>query len=259
MLQSDRFFNFTGVSNFRHMGGYAAANGRTTRGDLLFRSGHVELKTPKDIEHFEGLGIDTAFDFRTRAERRYRPLQFPVASPPRIVELGVSGGSVGHLMTFLETSASSANDVTARMKLIYTSLVIDSADIFRAFLNHLITTESGVLIICSLGKDRTGIASALLLAALGVPKQGILEDYLLSSRAYRNMAEGIARLEYLLGSKRLFSDKPLIEPVLSAQPEYFDAFWHAVQTAAGGIENFITQYLKIDPSDVRILREKFTE
>lgn len=73
MPQANRFFNFAGVPNFRHMGGYSTADGRKTRGDLLFRSGYVELVTQADVNLFETLGIEVVFDFRTRVERNAWP------------------------------------------------------------------------------------------------------------------------------------------------------------------------------------------
>src|SRR6478672_7335754 len=64
-----RHFNLAGASNFRDLGGYRAADGRTVRWRQIFRSNHLGHVTEADIRVLRGLGLRSAFDFRGLEER----------------------------------------------------------------------------------------------------------------------------------------------------------------------------------------------
>src|ERR1700753_2858169 len=67
--QSVRHFNLEGATNFRDLGGYATADGRTVRWRQIFRSNHLGHLTAADIEMVRKLGVRSAFDFRGKDER----------------------------------------------------------------------------------------------------------------------------------------------------------------------------------------------
>src|SRR5215475_1608476 len=64
-----RHFNLQGASNFRDLGGYATADGRTVRWRQIFRSNHLGHLTEADVGVVRGLGVKHAFDFRGTVER----------------------------------------------------------------------------------------------------------------------------------------------------------------------------------------------
>jgi len=124
---------------------------------------------------------------------------------------------------------------------------------------HIAEADSAVLLFCSFGKDRPGIAAALLLVALEVPREVIREDYLLSAQAYQDVSAVISRLEYLSGVKNLGSYRTIIEPVLTVQSVYFEVFWDTMERLAGSGVKFLHDYLGISSSTLKTLQEKFTE
>src|ERR1700748_626609 len=67
--QSVRHFNLQGASNFRDLGGYATADGRTVRWRQIFRSNHLGHLSEADIGVVRELGVKHAFDFRGTNER----------------------------------------------------------------------------------------------------------------------------------------------------------------------------------------------
>jgi protein-tyrosine phosphatase len=239
------------------MGGYPAAEGRKTRGDLLFRSEYFELKNKKDIDRFAALGINLAFDLRSPMEILNRPVKLARVPSQNIIELSIPTVDSESFLTNSNMEELGSGDIAEIIKTRYASMVIDSADIFCTFLRQLVTKEPPVLLFCSFGKDRTGIAAALVLATLGVPREVIREDYLLSARAYQDVAAAITRLEYL-GLKNLASRGAVIEPILTVQSVYFDVFWESMEKKAGSFEEFMEGYLKISTADLKNLREKFT-
>src|SRR3954464_12281090 len=64
-----RHLGLQGASNFRDLGGYPTADGRTTRWRHIFRSNHLGQLTAADVEIVRALGVRSAFDFRGAGER----------------------------------------------------------------------------------------------------------------------------------------------------------------------------------------------
>ena len=175
--RNDRFLPFSECMNFRHMGGYPTADGRSTRGDKLFRSCIFELNNPSDIERFERLNIKTLFDFRMPEERKLRPLKLEVASPPEVIELPISSGNMGSYLTELKGYHPPAGAIKTRMTQWYTNMPVEALPSYQIMFQHLSQTEGGSLVICNTGKDRSGMAAGLILAALGVPADIITTDF----------------------------------------------------------------------------------
>merc|ERR1712224_887219 len=93
---------------------------------------------------------------------------------------------------------------------------------FRSFLEAL--AEPGnvpALVHCTAGKDRTGWAVALLLLALGVDKEEVMQDYLLSNKLWYYEAQKHLVLIRLLSLFRM--SRRAIMPLLCVHREYLEA------------------------------------
>jgi len=184
MLQHpDRAWRLQGATNFRDLGGYAGTDGRALQWRRLFRSDHLAGLTDADRARLATLGPATAFDFRGNAERAATPYDLPgltqrsLAIEPSVVQrmqdLVAAGGTL---------TAALVADLMADL---YRSLIRDQAHHFAALFDHLLQTETPVVLHCTAGKDRTGVAAALILLALGVPREQVLQDYLLTNTLYQ--------------------------------------------------------------------------
>jgi protein-tyrosine phosphatase len=177
-----RHFNLRGASNFRDLGGYATADGRTLRWRQIFRSNHLGHLTEGDADVVRGLGVKHAFDFRGTEERRAAVCavkEIAVHSVP------IEPTVVAALRARLQARALSSADALDIMRESYRGYVRLNTHSFRELFAHLVNDEVPVVIHCTAGKDRTGFACALILHALGVPEKTISEDYLLTNRFYR--------------------------------------------------------------------------
>jgi protein-tyrosine phosphatase len=179
---SARHFNLQGASNFRDLGGYSTADGRSVRWRQIFRSNHLGHLTDTDIDIVRGLGVKHAFDFRGTEER--------VAAACAVREimvhsLPIEPTVVATLRARLQARALSSADALDIMRESYRGYVRLNTHSFRELFAHLLDDEVPVVIHCTAGKDRTGFACALILHALGVPENTIAEDYLLTNQFYR--------------------------------------------------------------------------
>jgi protein-tyrosine phosphatase len=177
-----RHYNLQGASNFRDLGGYATADGRTVRWRHIFRSNHLGHLTETDVGVVRELGVKHAFDFRGSDER--------VAAACAVKEIMVHSVPieptvVAALRARLQARALSSADALDIMRESYRGYVRLNTHSFRELFTHLVNDEVPLVIHCTAGKDRTGFACALILHALGVPESVIGEDYLLTNRFYR--------------------------------------------------------------------------
>lgn len=182
--QPERAWRLQGASNFRDLGGYAGMGGRALRWRRLFRSDHLANLTDVDRARLAALGPATAFDFRGGAERAATPYNLPgitqrsLAIEPSVVQRMQDLVDAGHSLT--------APVVAGLMADLYRSLIRDQAHHFAALFNHLLQTDAPVVMHCTAGKDRTGVAAALILLALGVSRDQVLQDYLLTNALYQH-------------------------------------------------------------------------
>lgn len=179
----DRLVRLDGASNFRDLGGYPAAGGRVVRWRRLYRSDHLAGLSADDQAHLAERGIAAAFDFRGVHERAATPYHVPgLVQHPLSIEPTVVQGMDAVVAAGRELSEPV---VEALMEDLYRRLIGEQAHRFAEFFAHLLAAEQPVVFHCTAGKDRTGVAAALLLSALGVSRQMVMQDYLLTNRLYQ--------------------------------------------------------------------------
>lgn len=175
-----------GTLNFRDLGGYVGADGRVTRWGRLFRADHLGGLTDADVARLDALGVSRVIDFRSDAEQaEYGTLSnhpraghIAVQREP-IVEALVEGVTPLERIMRREITSWTAQDM-ARM---YQTMLDNFAPRFGAVVEAVAAQQSGALVFhCTAGKDRTGLAAALVLATVGVAHRDIVADYELTNR-----------------------------------------------------------------------------
>jgi protein-tyrosine phosphatase len=249
-----RFIPIGGSLNFRHLGGYRTGDGRSTRADMLFRGGWFDLAGPADEGRFAATGIRRIFDFRSPPEREKRPLDDRIGRQAEIVEVGISPGSMGPYLRGLRDLPPEQVDCRSAMIRMHYEMLTEGLPRFRQFLQHLAAADGPAMIMCSTGKDRTGVATALLLSTLGVPRETVFDDYLISAEVYRGKELEFARNH---GLEALGVDLALVKDVFTVYPDYLSAVWRRIDETAGGMEAFLSGAMGLTDSDRRRLQEVF--
>ncbi len=170
----NRRIPFAGALNFRDIGGYPTSNGRHTRWRAVYRSDSLHYLTPQDLPSFDALGIEAIYDLRRASELRLHPgprpcvhLELPSADP-------LDQGKVSGLKTRLEGEQWLLSECLG--------MLTGAAAPFGVLFSRLADAQRLPAVIhCLGGKDRTGLAIALLLTALGVRREDVLDDYQLTN------------------------------------------------------------------------------
>ena len=97
---------------------------------------------------------------------------------------------------------------------------------------------------CTAGKDRTGFAAALVLLALGVPRETVLEDYLLTNRYRERFDRRVLRWVPLASLFRTRAED--MRPLLEARPEYLEAAFQVMEEEYGGVDGYLERGLGVD-------------
>jgi protein-tyrosine phosphatase len=173
--QALRRLDLEGPVNFRDLGGYAAADGRTVRRRHLFRSDALHRLTAADVERVHALGVTTVIDFRTTHELE--------SSGWGGIEL--LDAQHLHLPTFDTTRPLLEDEEILRTLATapdaYVSMLRNGAPAYAEALRHVAASEDPVVFFCAAGKDRTGVFAALVLALVGVSDDDIVADYALTA------------------------------------------------------------------------------
>ena len=108
------------------------------------------------------------------------------------------------------------------------------------------------LIHCTYGKDRTGVAVAIVLRSLGVPREKIMEDYLLSNKFWGSKTELYSCLANCASCFR--TPRSEVRALMEVRPEYLQASFAAIDERYGSFDNYLHQGLSIDEQTLESLR-----
>jgi protein-tyrosine phosphatase len=252
---AERLLPLEQASNFRDVGGYPAAGGKHVRWGLIYRSGGQPMLSPGDMDAVGKLGLSAMIDLRSSEER--------VMAPSRI--MGVPYQAVGYPMSSLMTPSQPIRNGTDLYRRFPSLLAPQLRLIFR----DLLSNQGAVVYNCSAGQDRTGFATAMVLSALGVSRETIIEDYKLSTQ-YRRPEYEMPKISpdaantnpaaqvFASAQKDPAAAKPtpLVEadgrPFLAGALDEIEAKW-------GSAEAYLNTEVGVSPAELKKLRALYLE
>ena len=248
--------SLSGADNVRSLKGMPTEDGRRINGHHLVRSDQLYRLSFEDWQRLEQLGVKTVCDLRSSGERDRYPSRLP-AGQMQHLHLEVTGD----IRADPEIAAMLANHPVAegarRMMLeVYRRLPAMLAPHLAELFGLFSSGRAPVLIHCAAGKDRTGVAVALVLHALGVAPQRIMLDYLLSARRFSELDS--ERQEAMSNAVNQMVKQPVsvaaIDAVLDARPEYLLAAYAAIDGEFDGMDSYIRRFSGLDEAGIQTVR-----
>ena len=259
-----------GAANFRDVGGYMTADGRRLKKGVLYRSDDLSSLTRNDLATLAALGLSRVYDLRSDAERDIKPNRLPnglpasdqtggasereitpaaevPASTPEVVEIPVYYPPLDRDLSRSKIVGGEVEPGEFRRLLVEENRAFarDYRDQWATVIRRL--TEPGSLpslIHCAEGKDRTGFAVAMVLLAVGVPEETVIEDYLLSNEFLDQRASLLSNLA-AVGS-RFRTSASEVRPLLEVRREYLEAGLTVIKEDYGSYKAYIRDGLEID-------------
>jgi protein-tyrosine phosphatase len=259
---AERVVSLERGSNFRDLGGYPAADGKHVRWGLIYRTAAMPMLTDADYAYVSGLSIRSIIDLRSVEERQLAPDGMPAHSGALYLAHDYPADTI-----FSRTGAPQAGAPNPVLAL-YRAWPVSLAPQYRDIFHQLLKDDGAVSYHCSAGQDRAGVATALVLSALGVPRDVILADYQLST-ADRRPENEIPKLEPGQYPGNVVADfyrraqaagpmkaRPLYtaagEPFLQETFDEIDKRW-------GSVDAYLDQELGIDKAKIARLRALYLE
>lgn len=231
----------TGEDNMRDLGGYVGQNGKRVLYHKLFRSGELSALTAADLEHIATKDIAQVIDLRTTAERTEKTdkaIEGAVRYEYSLIDdqNGANGG-LNDVMGMILSGQVTAEEIMIPAYALDQTKIDQWIKIF-----DLLESGETTLWHCTAGKDRAGMTTALVLSSLGVDRQTIISDFMLSNTylsAYNLQTVSYINSQYGAGVGEQ------LMPLLGIEEEYITTFFQNIETTYGSVDNFL-KVLKVD-------------
>lgn len=265
---ADRFLTIGELRNARQLGGYIGVDGRKVKDGLLIRTEGLDgLSEEAAAEVAERYAVSNVVDFRMGYERKQAADQeIPGAQNEwiSVYEMDMTDPeNVALMKRISEVDGALQKSVeyakTGKLASLYTEILLSERGQkgYARFFDILLEADGAVIWHCTYGKDRTGVAAALVLYALGVDEDTIMQDFLLTNTVYQ---QDIARLE--AGLKASGYDDAVVgeaQAMAGVKGEYLQAALDAVKREYGSVEDYIHNQLGVSDEKLQQLRDKYLE
>lgn len=255
-----RHLALEGAPNFRDLGGYETSDGRHVKWGELYRSDNLAHLTDSDLAKVSGLGIRLVCDFRAAAEKESEPDRLPASDPPAVaaLEIGAESFMVKDLRERIQSGDTDGLDLRAMMIEGNRLFATKFAPQYAAMFERITKPENlPALVHCTAGKDRAGFASAMILSVLGVPRETVMEDFLLTN--YYTAAATEKRLRMIRVFSLFRADTDALRPLFGVEPAYLEAAFEAIDKNYGDLDAYRRTALGLDDGEVEAFRRLVLE
>lgn len=271
----ERTLPIEGMNNFRDMGGYETEDGHHVKWGKLYRSDHIYNAKEKGLEYLRKLDIHTIIDYRSPDEQSKYPNKV-ISDSVKTYCLDPSAHTAELAAQF--TSSKESEDENLVNKIIdqkNKGQLVNRYDIVMEQYGNFVTKEkskqafkemltiaadpasSAMVQHCRGGKDRTGFGSMLLLGLLGVKKENLIYDYMLTH------TNRIKRNNFKMDIYRKFTSDPIVleylYSLIDTRSEFIEASYDAIINTYHSIENYAKQELGITDEVISQLKNNYLE
>ena len=270
-----QFIPVNGIINARDLGGYIMQDGRRLRDGMLIRSAHLADASDEDLQHLSSIPISKVIDFRKDIEMNGKTDRMVPGAEYIRLEIDASGKIVSQatedekrlftgnkqfdVKKFMVMAAF--NPMAQRIaQQMYPNLTNDPEcrKQFKQFFRLILDTANGAILYhCTQGKDRTGFASALILAALGADRDTIVADFDATNRVYEEDVRQCCQNVLLMGGKE--NEIATVKSFLGANTDNFIKALESIDREFGSMEAYLKGPIGLTDQDILTLRERYLE
>ena len=247
---NNRLLELDGASNFRDLGGYETSDGMRLKKGLVFRSDSLSYLTPDDIKKIQKLGIKTVCDFRSELEMEEFPSPFSSITSPKLKHLPIKTLGTQDLRELSSKEGVTSMELANELQEHYVLYVNQHKKVYCKFIKTIANGDIPLVFHCFAGKDRTGYGALLFLSIMGVKKEIIIEDYLLTNQFYKGP---------LVNEDWRDSNSELLKPLFEARVDYINAAFNEIFNKYDKIEDFVISELEVDIKTIDIMKRRILE
>lgn len=246
MKIATRNINIPGIQNFRDLGGYKGYHGKKVRWGLLYRSAQIDSIDCCSFRELKNIGVKTIIDLRSEAElHNYPRLQDGF----HVIHLPIATGNMENILREIQEGKIKTDTIYRMVESMNRELVKNYQKEYKQMFDILLDKENyPVILHCSSGKGRTGVASALILASLGVNPDIIMEDYRLSNE-YFNIPKA-SKYAYKLPAY----SQEAITTLFSAKEDFLNAATEEIERYYGDVNTYLRKGIGLSKADMNQLR-----
>jgi protein-tyrosine phosphatase len=255
--ERERLVPLAGAMNFRDVGGYPAGDGRWVRWACVYRSDGLDQLTDADLMILGARSLRLVCDLRNDTEVAAAPSRLPDQPELRQLRLPIGGDTAGTATILERIRTGDIREFGSQaMSELYVGVLEVAAAAFAEVVRLAAQPANHPMVFhCTAGKDRTGVAAALLLGALGVGDDDLLDDYALTAtdRSQRRIDELRPTLE------AAGVDIDAVRPYLSAERQVLASTLDRLRARWASIEGYLVEAGGLHRDDIEHARAVLLE
>lgn len=254
LVFSERRIAMKGTPNFRDLGGIRTESGRTVKWNKIFRCGDLGKLDDTDLALMNSFRINTIIDFRREDEISRSPDRYPHDADIKWINTAIGSSNPTSIDGFYKVllDANSSKETMDSVFMLYYKNIAGSLADYKPLFQELIKNEldDALLFHCTAGKDRTGVASALILYTLGVTEETIMDEYYLSNRYTQDIFKD--------GELSMNIKPEVLQVLASVKQEYLKATFDEINLRYGSIDRALEIEADVDKYTKERLKEIYT-
>lgn len=248
-----RNINIPGIQNFRDLGGYKSTDtGKPIRWGMIYRSAQIDSIPPCSRHELRNMGVRTIIDLRSENELHNSPQMDNREF--NIIHIPILTGNMEKILRDIRKGNIKTDTIYRLVERMNRELVTNYQKEFKEIFSVLLDRKNYPAVIhCTSGKGRTGVVSALILAALGVNDDVIMKDYRLSND-YFNIPKA-SRYAYKLPS----DSQEAITTIYSAKEDFLNAAKEQIEAEYGSVQGYLKKGIGLSAEEIEQLRSILLE
>jgi protein-tyrosine phosphatase len=215
--------------------------------------------TLSDYAYLEKLGIRVVCDFRDPSERANERVAWPSPGAPRLLADDYDLAKAGIIPDPVTLEHATADEARRKIAASYPRILKAFNGQYRRMFRELLAGHAPLAFNCTAGKDRTGVAAALLLIALDVPRETVVQDYLLTNRYLDQRAVAAKQDPRSASNQWMRLPAAVLTALGAADRSYIGAVFSVFDRHPGGANGYFRSELGLSRSDIGRLRHMYLE